>query len=147
MLDYIELPLEHVCLLLSLKGASDGGLDIPHGVSRFAGFKGEELNSKKLRSYLFGGHVADYMKKLETSNNAKFQKQFSLFIKNKIGWKDIEGVYSKVHKAIRLNPDRKKKDKKPFDKTQQKRFRPKRRSLRQRKARVAQIKANAAKQK
>jgi len=127
----------------ALKGATDGGLDIPHGVSRFAGFKGEELNSKKLRHYLFGGHVSDYMKKLESTNKERYGKQFSQYIKSNLTFKDLEPLYTKVHKAIRDAPERKQSEKK-FDKSKQKRFRAAKRSLAQRKARVAQKKAHAA---
>jgi len=129
--------------LLLLKGATDGGLDIPHGVSRFAGYKGEELNTKKLRHYLFGGHVSDYMKKLDATDKEKYNRQFSQYIKKGIGAKDLEALYTKVHKAIRENPERKKSTKTPFDKTKQKRFRATKRSLSQRKARIAQKKASA----
>jgi large subunit ribosomal protein L5e len=128
-----------------LKGATDGGLNIPHGISRFAGFKADELDSAKLRHYLFGGHVADYMKKLQASNPEKYKKQFSKYIAAEVTAKDLEALYSKVHKAIREAPERKKSDKPAFDKTKQKRFRPAKRSLAQRKARIAQKKAAAAK--
>jgi large subunit ribosomal protein L5e len=42
----------------------DGGIDIPHSEKRFAGFKkdGKELDAEVHRSYIFGGHVANYMR-------------------------------------------------------------------------------------
>ena len=42
----------------------DGGLDIPHSDKRFAGFDKEkkELDPEVHRKYIFGGHVAAYMK-------------------------------------------------------------------------------------
>lgn len=42
----------------------DGGLDIPHSDKRFAGFKKDEkqLDSDIHRKYIYGGHVADYMR-------------------------------------------------------------------------------------
>ncbi|RWW86228.1 hypothetical protein BHE74_00005001 [Ensete ventricosum] len=48
----------------ALKGALDGGLDIPHSDKRFAGFKKDEkqLDAEVHRNYIFGGHVASYMK-------------------------------------------------------------------------------------
>ncbi len=47
-----------------LQGALDGGLDIPHSDKRFAGFKKDEkqLDSDIHRKYIYGGHVADYMR-------------------------------------------------------------------------------------
>jgi large subunit ribosomal protein L5e len=49
---------------LLLQGALDGGLDIPHSDKRFAGFKKDEkqLDAEVHRKYIYGGHVADYMK-------------------------------------------------------------------------------------
>ena len=46
------------------QGALDGGLDIPHSDKRFAGFTKEkkELDPEVHRKYIFGGHVAAYMK-------------------------------------------------------------------------------------
>lgn len=48
----------------ALKGALDGGLDIPHSEKRFPGFNKEDksLNAEIHRKYILGGHVADYMK-------------------------------------------------------------------------------------
>lgn len=42
----------------------DGGLDIPHSDKRFAGFnkEGKNLDAEVHRKYIYGGHVADYMK-------------------------------------------------------------------------------------
>eukprot|EP01119_Soliformovum_irregulare_P014614 TRINITY_DN4002_c0_g1_i2.p1 TRINITY_DN4002_c0_g1~~TRINITY_DN4002_c0_g1_i2.p1 ORF type:complete len:245 (+),score=75.46 TRINITY_DN4002_c0_g1_i2:2-736(+) len=45
-----------------MKGVADGGVEIPHGVSRFPGYNREEkkLNAEVLKKYIFGGHVSDY---------------------------------------------------------------------------------------
>ena len=42
----------------------DGGLDIPHSDKRFAGFSkdGKQLDADVHRKYIYGGHVAAYMK-------------------------------------------------------------------------------------
>jgi len=123
-------------IFAALKGACDGGLNIPHKDSRFAGYKGEELDSGKLRHYLFGGHVADYMRKLKDENADRFKRQFSKYIKLGIVADDLEALYTKVHKAIRDNPAAVKSQKKKPEK--QKYLRQKRRSHAQRKARIAQ---------
>lgn len=49
-----------------LKGASDGGLYVPHSPNRFPGWdiEAEELDAELLRKYIFGGHVAEYMEEL-----------------------------------------------------------------------------------
>lgn len=51
------------CLLqvfAALKGALDGGLDVPHSEKRFVGYNKEEksLDSEVLRKYIMGGHVS-----------------------------------------------------------------------------------------
>jgi len=50
-----------------MKGASDGGLYIPHNEKRFPGYDADskELDSEVLRNYIFGEHVAEYMRMLE----------------------------------------------------------------------------------
>jgi large subunit ribosomal protein L5e len=51
-------------MFLLLQGALDGGLDIPHSDKRFAGFKKDEkqLDAEVHRKYIYGGHVAAYMR-------------------------------------------------------------------------------------
>jgi len=129
----------------TLKGACDGGLDIPHSETRFQGYdkKKETLDSKKFRYYLFGGHVADYMKKLQKENPEKYKKQFSQYLANGIGPADLEPLYTKVHAAIRANPAIVKRERtKP---AKPKKFKQTKRSLAQRQARVAQKKLAANK--
>ncbi|KAI7752636.1 hypothetical protein M8C21_006413 [Ambrosia artemisiifolia] len=48
-------------------GALDGGIDIPHTEKRFAGFDkdGKQLDAEVHRKYIYGGHVASYMRELE----------------------------------------------------------------------------------
>lgn len=50
----------------ALKGASDGGLYIPHSPNRFPGYDIEtkELDAETLRKYIYGGHVGEYMEEL-----------------------------------------------------------------------------------
>ena len=40
-----------------------------------------ELNADTLRKYLFGGHVADYMRTLRDENDEKYKTHFSRYIK------------------------------------------------------------------
>jgi len=90
----------------ALKGALDGGLSVPHSERRFAGYNQEEkkLNPDILRKYIFGGHVADYFKHLQSEDKAKFDRHFSRFIKAGIKGSDFEGIYKKAHAAIRKSP-------------------------------------------
>eukprot|EP01101_Sappina_pedata_P012926 TRINITY_DN9269_c0_g1_i1.p1 TRINITY_DN9269_c0_g1~~TRINITY_DN9269_c0_g1_i1.p1 ORF type:complete len:298 (-),score=191.95 TRINITY_DN9269_c0_g1_i1:84-977(-) len=98
----------------ALKGAVDGGLNIPHSESRFFGFNKEtkKLDAKKLRKNIFGGHVTEYMKILSQANPERYKKQFSRYIKAGIFPDNIENLYKEAHKAIRANPAFKKSDKK-----------------------------------
>merc|ERR1712094_150802 len=54
----------------ALKGALDGGLDIPHSEKRYVGYDPEskELDEDTLRKYIFGGHVSDYMSQMKEEN-------------------------------------------------------------------------------
>jgi len=100
----------------ALKGACDGGLCIPHSKSIFPGFRVEEkkeiLDVEKHKEHIFGMHVQNYMEHLKEEEGADRQKkQFSHWLKcmadNKV--ESLEGLYKKVHKAIRDNPTFKKK--------------------------------------
>jgi len=102
----------------ALKGAVDGGLSIPHNPKRFVGFNKEtqKLDAEALRKRIFGGHVADWMKKLKEEDDKKYQKQFSHYIKEGITSEKVESVYANAHKQIRSNPEKKKTEKVKSDK-------------------------------
>ncbi|KAL1194282.1 Large ribosomal subunit protein uL18z [Cardamine amara subsp. amara] len=97
----------------ALKGALDGGLDIPHSDKRFAGFNKEnkQLNAETHRNYIFGGHVSNYMKLLTEDEPEKYQTHFSQYIKKGVEPEGIEELYKKVHAAIRADPNPKKTQK------------------------------------
>jgi large subunit ribosomal protein L5e len=123
----------------AMKGAVDGGLDIPHSVKRFPGYDNEEksLNAEVHRNHIFGVHVADYMKHLQEEDEEAYKKQFSRFIKNGVNANSIEEMYKKAHSAIRANPARKALAKKSITK---KRHNAKKIGLAARKAKVAKAK-------
>jgi len=102
----------------ALKGAVDGGLDIPHSERRFPGFDAEtkKFDAAIHRKYIFGTHVADYMKSLKEADEEAFNTQFSQYVKNGVKPTDIESIYKKAFVAIRKNPAhvaKAKKDAKP----------------------------------
>ncbi|GFY99461.1 ribosomal protein L5 [Actinidia rufa] len=99
----------------ALKGALDGGLDIPHSDKRFAGFgkDSKQLDTDVHRKYIYGGHVAAYMGTLMEDEPEKYQTHFSRYIKKGIEPESIEEVYKKVHAAIRADPSPKKTQKEP----------------------------------
>jgi len=112
----------------ALKGACDGGLDVPHKTKRFPGYKagrievitnkrGKAMDTEKVeatydakihRQYIFGGHVTNYMNKLKKADPAKFKVQFSQWEKclTAAKAKTCEDIYKKVHAEILKNPDR-----------------------------------------
>mmetsp|Transcript_13174 Transcript_13174/g.22337 ORF Transcript_13174/g.22337 Transcript_13174/m.22337 type:complete len:331 (-) Transcript_13174:162-1154(-) len=114
----------------ALKGACDGGVNVPHTTKRFPGYTQSKVqavtnkrgktvdnekteasyNAKVHRDRIFGVHVTTYMNELKKEDPAKFKRQFSQWEKcltaNKA--KTCEELYKKVHKAIIANPDRKK---------------------------------------
>jgi len=124
----------------ALKGAVDGGLDIPHSTKRFPGFDDEsgELNAEVHRNHIFGKNIGSYMDSLKEEDDAAFQRQFSKYIKEGINSENIEEMYSKCHAAIREDPSSKEKAKEAF---KGKRWNRKKMSLAQRKDSVAQKKA------
>ena len=66
----IDYCIVHIVVYLSTQGALDGGLDIPHSDKRFAGFSkdSKQLDVDVHRKYIFGGHVAAYMRVLPYIN-------------------------------------------------------------------------------
>jgi len=122
----------------ALKGAVDGGLEIPHSNKRFPGYDSEssEFSAEVHRKYIFGGHVAEYMKELQEDDES-YKRQFSQFIKHDITPDNLEEVYKKAHAAIRANPETKAK---PDHKVTPKRWNRKKLTLAQRRDRVKQKK-------
>lgn len=91
----------------ALKGASDGGIFIPHNSKRFPGFDPETktLDSDVLQKYIVGGHVAEYMESLEEEDDERFKKQFASYLAADIGSADIEELYSSAYEKIREDPE------------------------------------------
>jgi len=102
----------------AMKGAVDGGLDIPHSEKRFPGYDAE---SKKYdpathKARIFGQHVADYMRHLKEDDDDSYKRQFAHFLKEGLEADTLEAMYKKAHAAIRANPDHEKKEKKEVKK-------------------------------
>ncbi|KAF7724997.1 60S ribosomal protein L5 [Apophysomyces ossiformis] len=125
----------------AMKGASDGGIFIPHSGNRFPGFDIETKTNddELLRNYIYGVHVAEYMEYLEEEDEERYKKQFSTFLKNGITSDKVEDMYAEAHEAIRADPtfkptEKKGKPAKPIKKLQ-------RLNKKQRDNKVAQKKA------
>ncbi len=127
-----------------LKGAADGGLAIPHSENRFPGYdvSGKSLDAETLRSYIFGGHVADYIEYLKEEDDEAYRRQFAKYIAEGVEGDDLEDVYAKAHEEIRANPLPEKKERVVSDalKASAKKFKSVRRNLKQRQDRVKQRK-------
>jgi len=91
----------------AMKGASDGGLLIPHSESRFPGFdiESKELDSETLRKYIFGGHVAEYMETLADDDEERYKSQFQKYIDDGIDAEGLEELYEEAHTKIREDPN------------------------------------------
>lgn len=117
----------------ALKGATDGGLYIPHSTRRFPG--SSKGNKKKKISYdadvhrsrIFGRHIQDYSYGLEAKDEENGTKEYitkfrqwsdcvDKFIEQENisgdGEGDYEELYTFIHKAIRADPTFTKKEKK-----------------------------------
>ena len=112
----------------ALKGACDGGINVPHKTKRFPGYtrakveaiknqRGKAIDSTKTeanydakihRNKIFGLHVQNYMNHLKKEDAAKFKRQFSNWDKclTAAKVKTTEDLYKQVHSSIIANPDR-----------------------------------------
>jgi len=96
----------------AMKGASDGGLYVPHSENRFPGYDIEtkELDAETLRKYIFGGHVAEYMETLADDDEERYKSQFQGYIDDDIEADGLEELYADAHKQIREDPWKKDED-------------------------------------
>jgi len=126
----------------ALKGAVDGGLEIPHSMKRFPGYDtdGDKFDAETHCKYIFGGNVGEYMEKLKEDDEEAYSRQFSQYIKAGVDSENMEEMYEKAHSAIRANPghEAKKSDKA----SEKKRWSRVKLSLAARKDRVRQKKAS-----
>ena len=136
----------------AMKGASDGGLYIPHSEKRFPGYDIEtkELDAETLRKYIFAGHVAEYMETLADDDEERYKSQFQGYIDEEIEADGLEELYAEAHKQIREEPFKKDEDegeKKSKDeyKEESKKYRQKKMTYQEKKDRIQEkIKALAA---
>jgi len=90
----------------ALKGAADGGLDIPHSEKRFPGYDrdAKEYDAEMHKERIFGGHVGEYMEYLDEEDNQKYQEHFRLYLDNDLDADGLEELYESVHEKIREDP-------------------------------------------
>ena len=97
-----------------LKGAADGGLDIPHNEKRFPGYNRDEKKYKPEthRERIFGNHVGSYMEEVQEEDPDAYAKHFSQYIKHEVEPDSMEELFKSVHEAIRADPSPAPKSKK-----------------------------------
>ncbi|KAI9223593.1 hypothetical protein BC828DRAFT_403026 [Blastocladiella britannica] len=144
---FLDVGLAHTTtgarVFATMKGASDGGIFVPHSEQRFPGYDREskELDAEVLRKYIFGGHVAEYMAYLAEEDEEKYKKHFARYIAEGLDSENLEEVYEAAHTAIRANPELVKSTT-VIDKAAAKKFKKQPMNLKQRRDRVKQKKAN-----
>lgn len=81
----------------SMKGAVDGGMNIPHGEKVFPGYvKGEDFNDSTLRERILGSDVISYMKIMKEEDEEKYKKHFSVYLKNEVNENNLRSIYEKA---------------------------------------------------
>jgi len=90
----------------AMKGASDGGLDIPHSNKRFPGYSRDtkQFDAEMHKGRIMGEHVADYMREMEEDDEENYHKHFAKYLEAELEADDLEELYEKVHTAIREDP-------------------------------------------
>jgi large subunit ribosomal protein L5e len=97
-------------LFAALKGASDGGLDIPHSAKLFPGYEDnegegdDEYEAGDMRDKIMGEDVAEFMRYLMEEDEEAYAKQFSQYVKHEVEADDLEDLYEECHAAIRADP-------------------------------------------
>merc|ERR1712225_195472 len=105
----------------AMKGAFDGGLEIPHSNKKFYGYDADEkeYDAEAHKERILGGHVSGYM---EALNDEEPEKKFAKYVEHGVDADGMEDMYLAVHKAIRANPEHVPTEKKkPADLTLEKR--------------------------
>merc|ERR1712054_626649 len=146
-------------IFAAMKGAFDGGLEIPHNEKKFYGYDADEkeYDADANRERILGGCVKEYMESLQEEEPEEYEEKFKAYISQGVEPDGLEDMYLEVHKKIRESPEHVPTEKKkPADLTLEKReggirytnsegkacfINRSRRSNRQRKNRVAQKKA------
>lgn len=97
----------------ALKGAVDGGLDIPHNHKKFPGYDPEEkeYNAEFHAQKINGAVIGDYMDKLKADTGAEkefkenFETYFASYIKHGItDGETLQEKWAAVREAIRADP-------------------------------------------
>ncbi len=102
----------------ALKGAVDGGLDIPHNEKRFPGYNrdSKEYKPEELKARILAQHVADYQSQIQDDDAEEYERAFSKYVKAGVSPDNINSMYTTAHAAIRKDPSPAAKKPFKFDK-------------------------------
>lgn len=92
----------------AMKGASDGGMDIPHNARRFPGYDpdAKTFDADDLKSAIMGARIQEYMDYMEDDDEENYAKYFKSYIDKEV--EDVETMYTECHEKIRADPSPKK---------------------------------------
>ena len=127
----------------AMKGAADGGLDIPHNEKRFPGYNrdSKKFDAEAHADRIKGKHISEYMELLVEEDPETFQKRFSKYVDAGLDAEGYTTLIEEVHAAIRADPSA--APKKPYKSPAE--FQKKaKRGLEERKAAIAEKKAARA---
>merc|ERR1712000_83119 len=102
------------------------------------------FDAATLRKYLFGGNISEYMETLQEEPE-KYKRQFGKYQAAGVSASGLEALYESAHKAIRANPAAEKKTPSVPAGEKPKRYNKQRLTYSQRKDRIRQKLASAAK--
>jgi len=90
----------------AMKGAFDGGLEIPHNEKKFYGYDPDEkeYDAESNKERILGGHVSAYMESMQEEEPEEYEEKFKKYIAADVSADNMEEMYLNVHKAIRENP-------------------------------------------
>merc|ERR1711998_817206 len=92
-------------IFAALKGAFDGGLEIPHNEEK-------AYDAEEHKDRILGGHVKTYMESLQEEEPEEYEAKFSAFVAADVSADDLEDMYLECHKKIRESPELVKTDSK-----------------------------------
>merc|ERR1712093_422824 len=96
-------------IFAAMKGAFDGGLEIPHNEKKFYGYDPDEkeYDAEANKERILGGHVATYMNSLEEEEPEEFQEKFKKYIEAGITYTNADGKSCFINRRGRTLAQRK----------------------------------------
>lgn len=92
----------------ALKGAVDGGLDIPHNEKLFPGYTNEDgqiaYDAEDHKMKIEGALLSEYMEELKGEDEERYNELFSQYIKNEIDEDNLVETIVACHGKIRESP-------------------------------------------